>query len=166
MDITAEFNKAVSFLELIGIPVHFRSINSPCFLPGICIESGCIVVDKEKMKYPGDILHEAGHIAVVPESERSALNEHSISERPNKEAEEMMSIAWSYAACAHLGIHASFVFHEHGYKDSGNSIVENFDQGRFFGVSMLQWAGMTFEKKNENEPGRAAYPEMIEWLRN
>jgi hypothetical protein len=64
--------------------------------------NGEIVVDMEKLKYYGDILHEAGHIAVVPAKERSTLNEKDIAKREQRDAEEMMVIAWSYAACVHL----------------------------------------------------------------
>lgn len=100
----------------------------------------------EKFKYPGDILHEAGHIAVVPPAERHLLNADTIATREQREAEEMMAIAWSYAACVHLDIDAGFVFHDNGYKGGGSSIAESFKQGHYFGVPMLQWVGMTLEK--------------------
>jgi hypothetical protein len=58
-------DKSVGFLRAIGIPVHFKPIATDCFLPGISIINGEIVVDMEKLKYPGDILHKAGHIAVM-----------------------------------------------------------------------------------------------------
>lgn len=160
------FDKSVDFLRAIGIPVHFRQIETDCFLPGISIVNGEIVVDMEKLKYPGDILHEAGHIAVVPASERSSLNEHSIAQREQRDAEEMMVIAWSYSACVHLGIDASFVFHDEGYKGGGGSIADNFKNGNYFGVPMLQWVGMALEKKNEEKPDKPVYPAMLQWLRN
>ncbi len=158
--------KAISFIKSIGIPVHFRPIENDCFLPGISIVNGEIVVDLEKFKYPGDILHEAGHIAVVPANERSMLNAQSIAQRKSRDAEEMMAIAWSYAACVYLDIDAGFVFHDNGYKEGGSSIAENFKEGKYFGVPMLQWVGMTFEKKNEEEPANPVYPAMLKWLRS
>jgi hypothetical protein len=159
-------DRSVSFLRDIGIPVHFRPITADCFLPGISIVNGEIVVDMDKLKYPGDILHEAGHIAVVPAKDRSTLNEQTIIQREQREAEEMMVIAWSYAACVYLGIDASFVFHSEGYKGGGSSIADNFKNGNYFGVPMLQWVGMALEKKNEAEPGKPVYPVMMQWLRN
>ena len=107
---TDHFNKAVSFLQSIGIDVFYKTIEGKTFLPGIIIENGAIAIDKDKLKYPGDILHEAGHIAVVPAAERNTLSEHDIAERANSNAEEMMAIAWSYAACVHLDIDATFCF--------------------------------------------------------
>ena len=160
------FDKTVEFLRTTGIPVHFRPITTECFLPGISIVNGEIEVDMEKLKYPGDILHEAGHIAVVPSTERSTLNEHSIAGREQREAEEMMAIAWSYAVCVHLNIDLAFVFHDNGYKGGGSNIAENFKQGNYFAVPMLQWVGMTNEKKNEAEPGKPVYPAMLQWLRS
>lgn len=154
------FEKAVDFLQRIGIPVHFRSFDGKEFLPGISISNGEIVVNRDSLKYPGDILHEAGHIAVVPASERSSLNAQSIADREMREAEEMMAIAWSYAACVHLGIDATFVFHDNGYKGGGSSIAENFREGRYFGVPVLKWVGMCNNPDEEN-----GYPKMIKWLR-
>jgi hypothetical protein len=154
------FDKAVSFIKRIGIPVHSGTLDAYCFLPGISIVNGEIVVDSDKFKYPGDILHEAGHIAIVPAAERSSLTEESIAKRDMREAEEMMAIAWSYAACLHLDIDARFVFHDHGYKDGGASIAENFKAGRYFGVPMLKWVGMCGNPDEEN-----GYPGMISWVR-
>jgi len=107
---TIIFEKVLLFLQTIGIPVHFMPLDDICFLPGISILKGEIIVDKDKLKYPGDILHEAGHIAVVPAADRHLLNADSIAKREQREAEEMMAIAWIYAACVHLGIDAEFVF--------------------------------------------------------
>lgn len=42
-------------------------------LAGIAIREGVIIVDAEKLSYPGDLLHEAGHIAVTPAHKRQCL---------------------------------------------------------------------------------------------
>jgi len=160
------FDKSIRFLKTIGIPVHFRPVATDCFLPGISIVNGEIIVDMEKLKYPGDILHEAGHIAVVPAKDRSTLNEQTIIQREQRDAEEMMVIAWSYAACVHLGIDAGFVFHDDGYKGGGSYIADNFKEGNYFGVPMLQWTGMALVKMDEEKPDLPVYPVMLHWLRN
>jgi hypothetical protein len=160
------FKIAVNFLNEIGIAVHFKSIDYKTFLPGISIEKGELIIDEKKLKYPGDILHEAGHIAVVPTTDRNNLDEHNIEKREQREAEEMMCIAWSYAVCVHLDIDASFVFHDEGYKNGGSHIAESFNQGHYFGVPMLQWTGMALERKNEEKPDLPIYPKMIKWLRD
>jgi hypothetical protein len=157
-------DNVILFLQSIGLSIQYDNIETDCFLPGISIENGGLIIDKEKLKYPGDILHEAGHLAVVPAEDRATLNEHDIALRPQREAEEMMAIAWSYAVCVHLGIDARFVFHDDGYKGGGSSLAENFENKQYFGVPMLQWVGMTLEEKNAVE-GRPAYPAMLHWLR-
>lgn len=162
----AELDKYLTFLEEIGIETAFRKIDTVCFLPGLSIENGQIIIDKEQLKYPGDILHEAGHIAVVPAPERISLNAASIEKRENREAEEMMAIAWSYAACIHLNIDPLLVFHEHGYKAGGKNIADNFSNKNYFGVPMLQWVGLTVDEKNAVELNVEPYPHMMRWLRD
>lgn len=157
-------NKCIPFLHSIGIPTSFRTIEDGSFLPGLLIEEGGIVIDTEALLYPGDILHEAGHIAVVPAAERPLLNQEAIVNSFNRDAEEMMAIAWSYAACLHLDLDPLVVFHESGYKGGGSSLVENFKAGRFFGTASLQWCNMTVEPAYAKN-GVAPYPYMINWLR-
>jgi hypothetical protein len=64
-----------------------------------------------------------------------------------------------------LEIDPYFVFHDEGYKGGGSNIVENFREGRTFGVPMLQWCGMTLDAKNAEAEGKPAYPAMLCWLR-
>ena len=158
--------KAVAFLNSIGLTTKFIQLKKECFLPGLSIEDGEILIDVEAILYPGDLLHEAGHLAVMPAAERATANAEAIALRPHREAEEMMAICWSYAACLHLGLPTSFVFHEEGYKGGGNYIAENFDKKNYFGLPMLQWAGMAYDEQRATENGSAAYPAMINWLRD
>jgi hypothetical protein len=156
------FEKAICFLGAIGIETIYGTINEEsAFLPGFLIEKGKIIMDKHKIKFHGDILHEAAHIAIVPSVDRSGLDGKNIGKRKDAAAEEMMAIAWTYAACIHLKIDPHFVFHENGYRGGGAAIVENFDRGNYIGVPVLQWLGMT-----TTSPGKDIYPAMIKWLRD
>lgn len=157
---TALFDKCVQFLNSIGIPVVFTTIEEDCFLPGFKLSGGTILVDRATMQYPGDILHEAAHLAIVPAAERATLEADNIMHRKDRAAEEMMAIAWSYAACVYLDIHPYFVLHEHGYNGGGNEIADNFMEGCYIGVPMLQWKGMA-AAKDAAEP---QYPAMLKWL--
>jgi hypothetical protein len=158
-------NTCIEFINSIGIATQFQKIEEESFLPGLLIKNGTIVIDEEALLYPGDILHEAGHIAVVPASTRPTLNHLSILESKNRESEEMMAIAWSYAACVYLQIDPYYVFHDNGYKGGANNIVENFKAGHYFGTPMLQWCGMTTEPKYGMK-GDNIYPNMKKWLRD
>lgn len=156
-----DFEKTLRFLQSIGIETVPRDLSAAdCFLPGLLIEKGRIVIDRNALRFPGDLLHEAAHLAVVPAAERAALDGPLIANRKDAPAEEMMAIAWSYAACIFLSIDPSFVFHEQGYKGGGAGIVENFRQGRYIGVPLLQWLGMS------GRSGGTAYPVMEKWLRD
>ena len=122
---------------------------------------GVLVFDPQKLEFPGDLLHEAGHLAVKTATERSACD----ADMGNDPAEEMMAIAWSYAAVLHLGLPPEIVFHRDGYRGGSESLLENFAAGRYLAVPMLQWIGLTHDEKRAAETGSAAYPAMLQWLR-
>ncbi|MFM6924212.1 MAG: hypothetical protein ACKOU7_01825 [Ferruginibacter sp.] len=159
-----ELGKCIDFLHSIGIKTIDATLTSPTFLPGLSVKNGCIVIDRRTLKFPGDILHEAGHIAVVPAADRDTLDEAAIGKRENRGAEEMMAIAWSYAACIHLGIDPAFVFHDNGYKGGGSYIAENFKEKRYFGLPMLQWKGMALDEASAARQDLPAYPNMLKWM--
>ena len=139
------------FLREIGIEAREGVVDGETFLPGMRVESGAIVYDAERLKYPGDLLHEAAHIAFTPLANRSALSD----DMQTDAGDEMAAMAWSYAAAVHLDLDPAIVFHAHGYRGEGASIHENFRARRYVGVSMLQWREMTTD---------AAYPAMTKWL--
>jgi hypothetical protein len=150
-----------AFLHDIGLVVHASDLPDTTFLPGIRIIYGELVVDQARLRFPGDLLHEAGHLAVVPAARRQTIHDNVGSDP----AEEMMAIAWSYAAACHLAIDPALVFHEHGYRGGGASLLENFRHGYYVGVPMLQWLGMTMDERQAAQHQVAPYPHMLRWLR-
>jgi len=58
--------KIAKFLNEIGIRTIPAKLDRQTFLPGILIREGQLLVDEEKLAFPGDLLHEAGHLAVAP----------------------------------------------------------------------------------------------------
>ncbi len=155
----------VDFIRSIGIRVDVEPVDGETVLPGINISHGGLVVDPEKLLYPGDILHEAGHLAVAPPEFRIQMHGALDPKKDLEIAGELMAIPWSYAAALYLQIDPKIVFHDDGYHGGGDSILENFSEGRYFGVPMLEWAGMTFDTKNAKEKGLAPFPNMIKWIR-
>ena len=151
--------RLAAFVRGIGIDVRAATLPDKTFLPGLAIEHGAILVDEERLSHPGDILHEAGHLAVADPAERSAP---TLSPTPG---DELTTIAWSYAALRHLELEPAIVFHPDGYKGGSASIVENFTQGRYFGVPLLQLYGMTVEPRFAAERGVDPYPHMLRWIR-
>ena len=151
----------VPFLEEIGLPVRFGTVGGDSFVPGIRLQHGELVVDITHLTFPGDLLHEGGHLAVMPPERRACVD----GDAGKSAAEEMMAIAWSYAALVHLDLDPAVVFHAGGYRGDSASLIENFTNGRTFGVPLLQWLGMTYEPTQAAEHGADPYPRMIRWLR-
>lgn len=157
-----------AFLRDIGIAVRAGTVSGATALPGIRIDRAAIVIDEERLLHPGDLLHEAGHLAVAAPQRRAAFH-HDVG---NDAAEEMMAIAWSYAAALHLKIDPALVLHSDGYRGSrvtngegGESILANFQGGHYFGVPMLDYLGMTVDIARARREGLTPYPHMIRWLR-
>ena len=159
-DKEALLDRILRFLLDIGFQFKEVEISQRTFVPGIAIDRGTLLIEKSKLLYPGDLLHEAGHLAVIPAEKRMRVQ----GDVGKKAAEEMMAIAWSYAASVHLGLEPSVVFHEGGYKGGAGSLIENFTNGRYIGVPMLQWIGLTAEEKQAKEMGIKPYPYMIKWV--
>ncbi|MFN0201236.1 MAG: hypothetical protein ACKVTZ_06935 [Bacteroidia bacterium] len=154
--------KIISFLEEIGISVAFCQLEATTFLPGITIQEGKICIDKEKLSYPGDILHEAGHLAVRPASLRAS----SVGDDFANDGEEIGAILWSFAAAHHLGLPLDFVFHENGYKGQAGWLIESFQQGTYIGLPLLEWMGLTASKEKAKQLQVAPFPKMLRWLRD
>lgn len=150
----------IAFVEHIGIAVTSGPVPDDSFLPGLTVRYGCIVYDPERLAYPGDLLHEAGHIAVSDPATRATLC--SVSSDPG---EEMAAIAWSYAAVRALEIDPAIVFHPYGYRGGARAIIDNFNAGHYFGVPMLEWFGMVPTADEARASGEDRYPQMRRWLR-
>ncbi|BAU54945.1 hypothetical protein [Mucilaginibacter gotjawali] len=58
-----EIDIITNFVLSTGIDVVRRPIIMDTFLPGLLLENGEIIIDADKLLYPGGILHEAGHFA-------------------------------------------------------------------------------------------------------
>jgi hypothetical protein len=149
------------FLHSIGITTIEKEFDGTSFLPGLKIENGNLLIHREQLLYPGDILHEGGHIAVTIAAGRSSLNDNVIENNPDKEGDEMAVMLWTYAACLHLNIDPAVVFHKDGYKGNADWLVENYMQKTYIGLPLLIWMGLAADQHSEN-----GFPNMIKWLRD
>jgi len=150
----------IAFLNRIGIPIILEALDDDTLLPAMTVRYGALVVDPKRLTWPGDLLHEAGHIAVTDPAIRASL-----SEVPSDPAEEMAAIAWSYAAAVEIGIDPKIIFHDEGYRGGGGHLAEAFNGGMFPGMPMLQWFGLTLDRRAAEERGEAPFPHMLRWLR-
>lgn len=112
-----------------------------------------MVYDPERLTWPGDLLHESGHLAFTPAAARPAVS----ADTPFDVGDDFAAIAWSYAALTHLRLEPAVVFHADGYRGWSEAYIENFGARRYVGVSLLVWADLTTEE---------AYPQMFKWLRD
>lgn len=159
-------DRIASFLRGIGIVVREAPVPDDAFLPGVLVEAGEIVFDRDRLAWPGDLLHEAGHIAVTPAARRHALpallDDHPI----NAPGGEIEATAWAYAACVHLGLPASVLFHDGGYHGRSASLVTTFSLGVYPGSAGLAAHGLTLVGEQARERGLPPYPHMLRWLRD
>lgn len=140
-----------AFLAEAGIDVRVAPVSGRQFLPGIILEGGAVVIDPSAPCHPGDLLHEAGHLAVVPAEARAVMGTVD-----DNGGDEMAAIAWSVAACRACGLDLEVLFHPAGYKGASNNMIADWSCGQPFGVPLLAWYGMTTAE---------TFPAMIRWLR-
>lgn len=152
--------KIVAFLERIGIAVVAEPLADDTFVPAMRVRGGSLVFDPDKLTWPGDLLHEAGHIALTEPDQRPSLDSVS-----NDAGEEMAAIAWSYAASVAIGLDPAILFHEGGYRGGSKAMIENFTNGRDVGVPLLAAYDMTVGWRGRNPDGELRYPHMLRWLR-
>jgi len=150
--------RIVAFLRQVGIPVEVTTLDHETFLPGVAVAGAGLRVDPARLAWPGDLLHEAGHVAVGDPDRR----DQGVSDDPG---EEMAALAWSFAAATHMGLDASVPFHEGGYRGGGGTLVEMFSQGGYVGVPMLAMWGLTVEPHRAKATGERPFPHMLAWRR-
>ena len=140
-----------AFLGQVGIDLRIVPVSGTQFLPGIVLDDGAIVIDPSVPCHPGDLLHEAGHLAVVPAENRVLMGAVD-----DNGGDEMAAIAWSVAACRACGLDLDVLFHPAGYKGGSNNMIADWSSGQPYGVPLLAWYGMTSSE---------AFPAMTRWLR-
>lgn len=158
--------KITDFLKEIGLEVESTLLDDKTFLPGVLVDNGRIMIDESKLKYPGDLLHEAGHLALAAPELRSTLSGEVRFPGVVMEPVEAQAIAWSYAAALHLGLDPAIVFHDGGYRGNSQSLLFNFSVGVYIGVSGLEQAGLTCTPKQAAAEGVPPYPGMTKWVRD
>lgn len=159
-------DRILAFLDEIRLPVAEGPVPEDSFLPGVRIAGGIVVYDRAALRWPGDLLHEAGHIAVTPSRLRPALSD-GLAQMPCVEhAGEVEATAWAFAAVAHLRLHPSVLFHDGGYGGHSEGLIASFAHGVYPGAHGLAQAGMTAVGAQAQRAGVAPYPQMLRWLRD
>lgn len=161
---TVELEKVLTFLNEIGIQVVEKELDDTAFLPGLALGPNCIYIDYNKLLYPGDILHEAGHLAVATAETRSQIGSESLKDWPT-DGEEITAILWSFAALTYLELPLDFVFHPNGYKNGANWLIESFSNKNYVGLPLLEWMELTLSDEKALLQNQKPFPHMQKWMR-
>lgn len=149
--------RCLAFLDRIGIATGPLSGGEAQLLDGLAIIGGRLLIDPDVPVWPGDLLHEAGHIAVADPGQRPALGPIVADG-----GDEMAAIAWSYAAARQCGLPLDQLFHEGGYRGDAIMLREAFASGAKIGSPMLGFFGLC---DPDGQPGDHPFPAMKRWLR-
>ena len=152
--------RCLRFLETVGIEVARLASGEEQLLGGLAILGGRLLIDPATPVWPSDLLHEGGHIAVAAPEDRPRLGPIEADA-----ADEMATIAWSYAASLECGISLEQLFHDGGYRDDSEALRAAFASGAYIGAPMLGYFQMTSDYATEGEQDAAPYPNMMRWLR-
>lgn len=153
----------ISFLREIGLEVVHGAVGDESFLPGILTIDGRLVVDAARLQWPGDLLHEGGHLAVLSPHERRRFGaDDDALDLPRV---ELRAVAWSFAAARHLRIDPAVVFHSGGYSGKGQALARTYSLGVYPGAAALEEIGMTLTGERALRAGVAPYPHLVRWLR-
>jgi hypothetical protein len=166
---------AFTFCKAIGIPIEWKAGVSG-FVPGIRIEQGVILVDRGAK--PGDLLHEAAHLAIMPSSFRSkastnlhqafksmmdCLNEHdpeSAIAIAIMQCGDTEATAWSWAAGKACGIPDELIITDSSYDGVGAEIRTMLSLKGYLGINGLSRAGFCRVR------GDNAFPHMNKWMQD
>lgn len=158
--------KILSFLHTIGIDTIEKELPDDTFLPGLSLSNKGIEIDFNKLLYPGDILHEAGHLAVTTAEDRNKIGTLEMATDWPSQGEEIGAMLWSFAASQYLEIPLEIVFHDNGYKGSSHWLMESYENETYIGLPYLEWCGLTVSNEKAKAQNVKAFPHMIKWLRD
>jgi hypothetical protein len=181
IDDNSDVRRAVRWLRRIGLQVEKGTRFAQPFNAGLWIENGVLVFDPEQA-HAGDLLHEAGHLAVLPsvirryanadvdESVRDYITEYMeanpgafTSIREDRVARACMQsgdaevIAWAYAAALEARLDPWLTcVNGFGNGDDGENTFLALSHGAYLGINGLRTAGF-MDRLNE-------FPKLKFWV--
>ena len=173
-DRRAAADRVIAFLKDIGIALR-ECPGAEGFLKGITFEAGVMIYDPDQTT-SSDLLHEAGHVAVIPARYRhlvggdldetfaimgrdlDQLEIDSPEMRAILQSGEAEATAWSYAAGKAIGLKDRDIIADSDFSDQGASVRTMLSFGAHFGVHGLVHGGMCANKRE--------YPKLTRWLQH
>jgi len=170
------------FLISIGIKIEIKE-STKGFFDHIHIQDGRLIVDKNASI--NDILHEAGHLAVLPGRFRKyasgnisgvinkMLKEIDFSNPDAPEARaaiqcgDVEATAWAWAAGMHLTLPPEIIIEDADYDNWGEEMRLSLSRNSFFGINGLAAAGFCVTNNALSViSGKPVYPNLAMWLQN
>lgn len=162
----SHYRAIFDFIADIGLPIAEAALPDDTFLPGIALREGGILVDPEKLRWPGDLLHEAGHLAVLPADVRQQANDDAPEVEGVAHAGELEAMAWAYAAAVELRLPLEALIHDGGYRGKSRELLQMYAFGVYPGLRGLCDSGMAAAPGFTADCGEIHYPRMQRWLRD
>ena len=164
-------------LNKIGLQAVFGNV-SDSFLSGVKIENGTLIVDRSCSI--SNLLHEAGHLAVLPKEYRVQANddlsivllkmydEVDCSKEENRrymQCEDAESTAWAYAFGLKCGVPFDLIIDDEQYDGTGRDVLESLKHGSGFGVNGLARMGWCASSIiHSKASGLPIYPNLVKWI--
>lgn len=147
-------SRARDFLKRIGIPIEVIPSYVPdppySFFKGVWIANGKLNFCPARVQV-GELLHEAGHMALMPKSRWQELPTGRWADDTLypplggfKHLGDAAVEAWDYAAALTADIPELCVF-DKGFDGNGMAVWELFDERRHPGFTLLRFLGMSSE---------------------
>lgn len=171
---------AVQFLRNIGLIVEVEN-GASGFIEHVAIVSGELRVDPHAPA--SGLLHEAGHLAIVParfrnylsgnldegmeaifsELDQMRLEPDSPLERAMLQVSDPEATAWAWAAGKAIGIPEDMIIQNSEYSGSGCFIRRALSSNSYIGINGISHAGFCVPRRN---PYRElpVYPSLAFWL--
>lgn len=168
----------IKFLNSIGITASIE-VGANGFCEGVRIKAGTLLVDPSCQV--SELLHEAGHLAIVPGRFRNLLDgnvsqgirrmmkltSHLVGNYDDPIAQAIMqctdleATAWAYAAGLHLEIPPEEIISDDHYEGEGVTVRATLQHGTYFGIDGLSAAGFCSVKAGLGT--RPVYPKLAYW---
>lgn len=173
-------DKTIEFLRGIGLTVTVVP-QATGFFEKVHIINGTLEIEPDCP--PTDLLHEAGHLAVVPERFRSKMHvdidfgvqemlalldaegPHPDSEqwRTAIQAGEAEATAWQWAAGKAIGLPDEMIIVDADYEGTGDEVRAELQSLYHVGIKGLSHAGFCKTRADYPWPGEV-YPKLNYWL--
>lgn len=173
-----ELDATADFLRGVGLVVHdIGQVPDDSFLPHVAIRRGELQATPRCP--PSSLLHEAAHLAIVPQPYRKQLDGnlarglHAMWESINRldldpdhplvraalQASDPEATAWAWAAGCAIGLPATSIILDSEYDGTGAAIREMLQTRMYVGIHGLMHAGMCLHPRRPN-----GYPRLLRWL--